>query len=124
MLNLKKVSPFLNIYAKHACNSSTFVYSLYINNKTNKEKKMNIIQNPNDFSPFKFQVIIECGEKTETVEMVQENELKKTDKIISKKQNRFKHLGCIYTVERKIKAYKQINFRKLWQAKKFVKENA
>ncbi len=40
MLKTKKVTLLFNIYAKHACNSFTFVYSLYINNETNKEKKM------------------------------------------------------------------------------------
>ena len=85
---------------------------------------MNIIQNPNEFSPFKFQVIIQCGVKTEIIEMLHENELKESDKILSKKQNRFKSAGCLYTVERKVKSYKQKNVRKLWQAEKFVKENA
>ena len=40
MLKTKKVALLFNIYAKHDCNSSTFVYSLYINNETNQGHQM------------------------------------------------------------------------------------
>ena len=85
---------------------------------------MQIIQNPNDFSPFKFQVIIKNGNETKIIEMLKVSDLKKSDKIISKKESRFKSVGVFYTVERKVKKYKKQNFRHLWQAEKFVKNNA
>lgn len=84
---------------------------------------MQIIQNPNDFSPFKFQVIIEKNIQTKIIEMVSEIDLKESDEILSKKESRFRSVGVFYTVKRKFRNYERKDFRKLWQAEKFVKNN-